>query len=257
MDKQASQPRLFTFLIVVTAAALSSLCTFLIVTQYTRPTCEPVETIFTDITKPVLTPAGLPNNARDIVEKFKANGVTALRAHGVNKCFIMTGEQDLEHASNRVLTVLGTSMNREQIDAIYGERIGEFCGARDGYAVQLDQIVRAKRQAAAAGVVNAAPLAQNPNANSDRLPNACQNTQVIQCTEDGQPDPTVTQVQYKCNTGANEVFRANVQCDKNNTFHFTLTRRCGLYQKTENERWIKCYADFINGRTGEQIKNDD
>jgi hypothetical protein len=31
-------------------------------------------------------------------------------------------------------------MNREQIDAIYGENIGEFCGARDGYAVQLDQI---------------------------------------------------------------------------------------------------------------------
>ena len=29
----------------------------------------------------------------------KIKGVTALRAHGVNKCFIMTGEQDLEHVS--------------------------------------------------------------------------------------------------------------------------------------------------------------
>jgi hypothetical protein len=62
--------------------------------------------------------------------------------------------------------------------------------------------VRAKRQAAAA--TGAAPPAQNPNANDARLPNACQNTQVIQCTADGQPDPTVTQVQYKCNTGASK-----------------------------------------------------
>jgi hypothetical protein len=43
-------------------------------------------------------------------------------------------------AANRVLTVLGSSMNHEQIDAIYGARIAEFCGAREGYAVQLDQI---------------------------------------------------------------------------------------------------------------------
>ena len=39
-------------------------------------------------------------------------------------------------ATDRVLTVLGTSMNHEQIDAIYGARIAEFCGTREGYAVQ-------------------------------------------------------------------------------------------------------------------------
>jgi hypothetical protein len=299
MEKQSTNPRIITFVIVISSVAISSLITFLIASHVTRVTCVPIQATAGRQSTEVEM-----DDTRDFVEKLKANGVTALRAVGVNKCFIMAGEQDFEHAANRVLTVLGTSMNHEQIDAIYGARIAEFCGTRDGYTVQLDHIVRSKRQAAAsaasasstaasvvasspsanpvsaastpsaaassspspvssqtaaaaqsgASAATAVPATHNVGEQGERAPNECQNQAVVICA-----DSDVSPVVYKCNTGLNEVLHAQITCDKNNTFHFRLTRRCDKFKNTHHIRWIKCLSYFAQGpaKTGPQVEPDE
>ena len=192
MQSGSQHSHVITGVIVFAAVALSSLFTYLIVNAYAPPAtlCDLPQLHHSSRSGAYVN---LPENGRDYVEKLKDNGVTAMRAYGVNKCFILTGEQELETASNRVLTVLGTAMTHEQIDAVYGDAIADFCGKREGYAVKLDEKVRAKRQAANATAVDQTRTVENVGAQGSRASNQCQNQNVVICDGDD--------VVYKCNTG--------------------------------------------------------
>ena len=57
---------------------------------------------------------------------------------------------------------------------------------------------------------------------------------------------------------AGEVYHAQITCQKNNSFTFSLTKRCDKFKNTDGLRWIKCLSYFAQGpeKTGPQVKND-
>jgi len=165
--------------------------------------------------------------------------VTAIRAIGAEKCYILTNDNSLS-SEQRSLRIIKEPYQPEVLRTVAGNDIVTFCEGRQALPVEIvEDDVREKRQD------NSNVDVQKLQQTADRLhENECQNDVIVDC---GEGNSGV----YKCKTGPASAYRAQTTCQSATTVTFSIVSRCKECAQTEKQRFIKCIQSFIFNTQGD------